>query len=290
MSKIIQRKAKITFNKSLVSNYYKLSLKIHELSRLAAPGQFVTLRTKGANGVLLRRPFSIHGLVYDSESRVGRQKKIFKPAGIEILYAVLGKGTEALSRKKPGELIDVLGPLGNGFNYQLPITNCQLPILIGGGMGVAPLLFLAQKFRQCYSLSVKPLSPVGGCHPLVLIGANTRQDILCQKEFENLGCDVRISTDNGSAGFKGNVIDLLKRVLGAGQGKEHAVIYACGPKPMLKAIARVSRQFSVSAQVSLDAYMACGLGVCLGCVVKTSEGNKRVCRDGPVFIAKKVKF
>jgi len=137
-------------------------------------------------------------------------------------------------------------------------------------MGVAPLVYLAEK------ISVD--SPPG----IVLIGGKTKKQILCKKEFEKLGYDVQISTDDGSLGFKGYVTDLLKRELST-IGYGLSTIYACGPKPMLKEVGRITDEKNISAQLSLEEHMACGIGACLGCVVKTTGGYKRVCKDGPVF-------
>jgi dihydroorotate dehydrogenase electron transfer subunit len=149
-------------------------------------------------------------------------------------------------------------------------------------MGVAPLIFLAEKLTERKTQNSKHKT-------LVLIGAKTKKQILCEKEFKELGCDVKIATDDGSMGFQGKVTALLKKVL---PGTRYLVpgttIYACGPKPMLKEISRFSQRYDIPAQLSLDEHMACGIGVCLGCVVKTKAGFQRVCKDGPVFKAEEI--
>ena len=305
-------------------------LRIPEVARSAKPGQFLTLRISKHYPPFLRRPFSIY--------------RIVKPDLVQILYDVVGKGTQLLSQKKTGEYIDALGPLGNGFDLSLPcrLASRRSPlgarlsakpreaegsrgkpseaegsrgragattegsaILVGGGVGIAPLFFLAEK-----------LIISGQDKITVLIGARTKKEIISKKEFQALGCDVRISTDDGSLGFKGRVTDLLKCQLSAipalparlaalasrrsplgeaegsrgkpraGRSYQLSAIYACGPKPMLKQIVATCKRRNIRAQVSLDEYMACGLGVCLGCVVKTKQGLKRVCHDGPVFEAR----
>ncbi len=264
MPEIIQKKAKIVSNVRVAKGYYKLVLKIPEIARVVVPGQFVSLRICGEHQPLLRRPFSIHHVENNS-----------RPSMIEILYAVVGEGTKILSRKAQSEHVDILGPLGNGFTVPLSKGSNQT-ILVGGGMGVAPLLFLAEKIIGFDSQA-----------PLVLIGAKTKAEALAQKKFESLDCDVKISTDDGTAGFKGRVTDLLKqhtKKLSSGD-LGRLTIYACGPKLMLRELCNISRQCRIPTEVSLDEYMACGLGVCLGCVVETSHGQKRVCRDGPVFSA-----
>ena len=251
--KMVQIKTRILHKKAIQEKYFRLIINAPQIVNSAKPGQFVGIRLTDASEPLLRRPFSIHRV---------------RGKNIELLYEVVGLGSEILSQKKPGEYLDIIGPLGNGFSYQLSAISYQPPILVAGGMGVAPLLFLAEK--------------LGHANMLVLIGAKTKKQILCEKEFKELGCDVRISTDDGSKGFKGKAADLLKHLLSA-KSREPSTIYACGPKPMLKEIAVISRDYNIPAQISLEEHMACGIGACLGCAVNTKEGYKRVCQEGPVF-------
>ena len=195
---------------------------------------------------------------------------------IEILYEVVGPGTEILAKKKPGEHLDVIGPLGSGFDYQLPrYPVTQWPVLVAGGMGVAPLVFLAQKFS---TISSK-------LETLALVGGRTREKVLCLNEFRKTGCAVKVSTDDGSSGTKGRVTNLLENALRKIDDPECVMVYACGPKPMLKGVATIVKKFGIPAQLSLESHMACGIGACLGCVVDTIEGYKRVCKEGPVFSA-----
>jgi len=230
-----------------------MSLLSSHIAAEALPGQFVEVQVSESGSPLLRRPFGVHAV---------NQKK----HAVDILYEVRGKGTQALSEKKPGDICDILGPLGNGFS----IRTKHYPIFVAGGMGVAPLVYLAEKISVASSPGI------------VLIGGKTRKQILCKKEFEKLGYDVLISTDDGSLGFKGYVTDLLKRELST-LGYGPLTIYACGPKPMLKEVSRIALEKNIPAQLSLEEHMACGIGACLGCVVKTPGGYKRVCKDGPVF-------
>jgi dihydroorotate dehydrogenase electron transfer subunit len=257
MSKIIQKKAKILFNVHLKSDYYKLTLNATDIAQVAQPGQFVMLRISDDYQPLLRRPFSIHSVNSQWHKRC-----------IEILYEVIGEGTKILSGRRVGGYLDILGPLGNGFS----ILNTQYSILVGGGMGVAPLLFLAERIKTKHSKSkIK-----------VLIGAKTKRKLLCKKEFADSTLNVKISTNDGSSGFRGKITDLLKQELSSIKYRESS-IYACGPKAMLREISLISKQYNIPAQISLDEYMACGLGVCLGCMIKTQEGYKRICKEGPVF-------
>ena len=279
MPKIVQKKARIIKNINLTGNYYRVSLYIPEIARVACPGQFVMLRVSNSYQPLLRRPFSIHrvngrGHVAGSKSQMkapGMARKI-RPETcdqIEILYEVVGKGTNILAQRKPGESLDVLGPLGHGFS--MPDTPCSL--LVGGGMGIAPLLFLAQQIK-----TQQPQSSIQ-----VLIGAKTKNQVLSEKEFASFGCGAKISTDDGSDGFRGKVTELLKNILCNTKYAADNKLYACGPKPMLKQIGKLAAQYNVPSEVSLDEYMACGLGICLGCMINTREGYKSVCKQGPVF-------
>ena len=251
------QKIKIIKNYKIKENYFKIVLSNPYLAKNSQPGQFLNIKID--EDIFLRRPFSIHRV---------------KGNNLEILYEVVGKGTETLSKKKKGEYLDVIGPLGNGFNYQLPITNYQLPILVAGGIGVAPLAFLAQKLKEIPNSKSQI--------PIVLIGAKNKNKILGEEEFKRWGFEVKIATDDGSRGFKGNVSDLLKHILST-MNYELSTIYACGPYPMLKEIAKIAKDYKIQAEVSLERHFACGIGICLGCVIETKQGQKRVCKDGPVF-------
>ncbi len=280
---MLQTSAKVVYNKRVKENYFKIILDAGQIARQALPGQFLNIKITDAVEPFLRRPFSIHRV---------------RVSGIEILYEAVGKGTEILSQKKPGEYLDVIAPLGNGFT--LPTTYYSLPaILVAGGMGVAPLIFLAEKLAEIkYQKS--------NIKNLVLIGAKTKKEILCEADFMKLGCEVKISTDDGSRGFRGKITDLFKTLLPTYYSLS-TVIYACGPKPMLKEIANISSRYKIPAQVSLEEHMACGIGVCLGCVIKVKTQNsrqrrgsskaaklktqfeyQRVCREGPVFGANQI--
>ena len=250
--KIAQIKVKIISNKNLIGNYWHLEFISEAIARYACPGQFVSIKVNDKLEPLLRRPISIHGL---------------EGSKIKLVYEVLGQGSQILSTRKIGELLDIIGPLGNGFNYKKQIKLAQTKnILIAGGMGVAPLVFLAQELKLS--------------KPLVLIGARTKNDILCVKEFKKLNSQVKLATDDGSIGFKGQVTDLLKVVLGQ---INSTTLFSCGPRPMLKAVSEIARENKINAQLSLEEHMACGIGACLGCVVSTKAGYKRVCQDGPIF-------
>ena len=250
-------KAKVLSNEKTGHVYYKMTLDAPYIARFAKPGQFVEIKCGDSFEPLLRRPFSIH--------RANRK--------IEILYEVVGKGTEILAGKKEGEYLDVLGPLGSGFI--LPGASNLKPraIIISGGIGAAPLVFLAEE------LTKKKIKTI------ILIGAKTKKLILCEKDFKKFTSEVYVSTDDGTYGCKGFVSKLFHNILKTTESNFETVVYVCGPHGMLKCIAQICEERNFECQVSLEENMACGIGACLGCVVKTKTGNKLACKDGPVFNA-----
>jgi len=250
--------ARIISNKNFSGNYWHLELESTEISRRSIAGQFINIKVNDSQAPLLRRPLSIHS-VHSSR--------------IRLIYEAIGPGTQGLTKRKPGEFLDIIGPLGNGFNFSKTSSKSSLNILVAGGMGVAPLVFLAQRLKLSKSL--------------VLIGAKSKNCLLCIKEFQSLGCRVEVATDDGSSGFKGKVTDLLKKTLST---IDHRLltIYACGPKPMLKVLSLIAAENQIQAQLSLEEHMACGIGACLGCAVQTKHGFKRVCHDGPVFLSEEL--
>ena len=212
------------------------------------PGQFVNIRVEGSD-IFLRRPISI--CYYDSLSHE-----------LWLIVKGVGKGSERLVDSKRGDLLKILLPLGNSFH--LPQSLYKRVLLIGGGVGVAPLYFLARWFETL------------GMRPSMLMGARSEQDLLFIDEFKNIG-DVYISTDDGSRGEKGLVT--MNSIL----EKEWDGFYVCGPGPMMKAVGKIAKDRGIDCQVSLENHMACGLGACLCCVEDTREGNKCVCTEGPIF-------
>jgi dihydroorotate dehydrogenase electron transfer subunit len=242
---------------------------------------------------LLRRPMSFHRIIPPHPP--------FKKGGrgeFEILYQITGKGTEIMSNLKEGDKIDILGPLGRGFWFPEGIEKA---IIIAGGIGVAPMVALAEEI-------FKIQNPKSKISISVFIGGKTKDDILCKGDFEKIGANVHIATEDGSMGKKETCVDLLREFVINHQSsivnRQSSIIFACGPNGMLKAIADISINKNISCQVSLDKNMACGTGACLGCVVKVkgqgvmgqppesplTKGDrgscyKCVCKDGPVFDA-----
>ncbi len=218
------------------------------------PGQFVELRVDGSPSTFLRRPISINDVDYARNE-------------LHLLIHVVGNGTAALSRLKAGDSVNCVFPLGNGFT--LPASGERI-LLVGGGVGTAPLVYLGRKAKEL------------GATPVFLLGAKTKADLLQLELFEELG-EVNITTEDGSFGERGFVTN--HSVLGK---ERFARIQVCGPKPMMKAVASYAAHVGVDCEVSLENMMACGLGACLCCVEKTIEGNLCVCKEGPVFNIKKL--
>lgn len=254
-----EQQVKIKANTRQAQHCYKLVLEAPVIAKAAKPGNFLMVKVSAGTYPLLRRPLSIHGVCA-------------APGTVELLYEVVGPGTAILSEKKAGERVSVVGPLGNAFSFNAKMKNAHV-VLAAGGMGVAPLMFLAQRLHADKVTA--------------LIGARTSAHILCASDFRKLGCDVRIATDDGSAGFHGRVTGLLEKIL-ALKTQAAPVIYGCGPKPMLKAMSGLCGSYGAAAQISLESHMACGIGACLGCVIKTRQGFQRVCKEGPVFMADEV--
>ena len=228
----------ITENVPVTKTVYRMRVEGADLEQ-QKPGGFVNIRL---DGLFLRRPIS----VYDSE-----------PGSLTILYKTVGKGTEQMSGMKPGETLDVLTGLGNG--YDLSKAGDE-PLLLGGGVGVPPLYLLAKQLRAA------------GKTVRAVLGFNTAEEIFGEEAFRALGCDVTVATADGSYGTKGFVTDALP--------EEYSYFYTCGPEPMLRAVYRATK---TAGQFSFEERMGCGFGACMGCSCKTITGYKRICREGPVL-------
>lgn len=246
MKKVIVN-AIILENKEISKDIFSMIIKSKELSSTAKPGQFVKLYPNN-NKNLLPRPISICEIDKEKET-------------LRLVYQVLGEGTLLFSNMTEGEEIRVLGNCGNGYTLNENGTH----ILVGGGIGIPPLLETCKQLKGT---------------KVVVLGFRTGEFL--KEDFEKLGAKVYVATDDGSVGFKGNVIDLMKFENITGD-----YIYSCGPKVMLEALTQYAKEKNISAQVSMEERMACGIGACVGCVVKILENGKptykKVCKDGPVF-------
>lgn len=243
---------KVTENLRLHTNYCLLKLTIEEDLPDMLPGQFVNILVEGSAKTFLRRPISIH--------YVDRKKN-----ELWLLIQLIGDGTRQLAKSRPGDYMNIMLPLGNSFSMP-EINGSQQPVLlIGGGVGIAPMLYLGTKLKET------------GIEPNFLLGVRSAEDLVQLDEFGKTGT-VYIATEDGSMGEQGYVTDhsVLREI-------RFNKIYTCGPKPMMVAIARYATAQAIDCEVSLENTMACGIGVCLCCVEKTDQGNVCVCTEGPVF-------
>jgi len=248
-------KGVVLSNQQVGEHLWEIELIAPRVARDCQAGQFVHLKIDESNSPLLRRPLSI----YDVNKNTGK---------IILLYKIVGVGTQLISSKRAGESIDIMGPLGKGFTINPSFKNV---LLAGGGVGIAPLLYLG---RVLTSL---------GIQATVAHGAASENQLVAGERFKQLGIEYLPATMDGSAGFHGLVTDLIIEKLNPGSID---FIYCCGPEPMMAAVADYAHKHGIPGQVSLEEYMACGVGACLGCARKLKNKDERyvkVCQDGPVF-------
>lgn len=242
-------------------NYYLLSLESPLIASQAQPGQFVMVRVTSHPYPLLRRPFSIHSV----------DEKNF-----EIFFMITGTGTDLLSQKKVDDALDIIGPLGKGFHVGDSLRGKNV-IAAGGGRGIAPLYFLAHELRS------------GEASVKIFYGGKSLEDLPLKAKFEADGFELSCSTDDGSFGFKGFVSDFLQGEL---EKLPPAIIYACGPEPMMEKIARIAKSKNIPAEFSLESIMGCGFGACWGCVKRIKKNKKedwvKICEEGPVFTGEEI--
>lgn len=249
----------------LKEDIFKFSVEAKEITAQGVAGQFIEIRVSEGIEPFLRRPISIHNI--DKEKGI-----------LEFIFQVKGKGTTLLSKKKEGDLIDIIGPLGYGtFKY----NSYKNLAIIGGGIGVFPLYELAKCART------------EGKQVYTYLGFRNKELVVLENEFKKVSNNLIITTDDGSYSEKGFAIDFIKKDI---EEEKIDSIYACGPLPMLRAVQKLAIEKGLPCQISLEERMACGLGVCLGCAVKTSKSTKEepqywhVCKAGPVFQAKDVEI
>lgn len=260
---MFQENVAVLWNERVGRDCFRIGLGCHAGYARARAGQFVMVGLCRGHAPLLRRPFSIHRLVYGQDS----------VKGIELLYKVVGSGTRILSECRENDRVDLLGPLGRGF--QIPAA-CRRVFLAAGGIGVAPMVFLAE------SLVGRGVDPAGST---VFIGGRSGEEILCADMFRRLRFEVVLTTDDGTLGEQCLVTQPLEMAAG---GTPPEMIYACGPMAMLGCVAGIAEALKLPCQVSIESVMACGMGACLGCAVKAASSDAayyHVCRDGPVFEA-----
>ncbi len=244
---------KILINEHVGKDIWRMELKAPGIARKARPGQFVNVRLSEHTDPLLRRPISLHGI--DADNGI-----------ICFLYLVVGKGTKIMSKLENGDSLDLLGPLGNGFSIVFPGRH---GVLIGGGIGSAPLYPLLEALKA----QKKDVT--------LIYGAKDQDSIVCLDLYKENQVEIIITTEDGSAGEKGFVTAPFEALLKNG-GVDF--VYACGPSAMLHAVEELTLQYGVDGEISTEANMGCGLGVCLSCSTPGKDGkNRKICTDGPVF-------
>ncbi len=235
---------KITSNEKIARDIFKMTL-AGDTSAITAPGQFVNIKL---DGLFLRRPISVCDCVGDN---------------LTLIYKVVGRGTEQMSRMKSGDELDLLTGLGNGYNTE---ASGGSPLLVGGGVGVPPMYMLCKELIS------------EGKNVTVVLGFNSKDDVFYEDEFRALGADVHIATADGTYGIKGFVTDVIKDM-------QYTFFYTCGPEPMFRAMHKIMK---TPGQYSFEERMGCGFGACMGCSCKTLTGNKRICKEGPVMESEEI--
>ncbi len=257
MMKRVQQRVRVVDQKKVCPQFFRLRLDAGALAAKVLPGQFIHIRVNEGLEPFFRRPFSVH--------RADRY--------LEILYEVVGKGTAMLSQKKKNDVLDILGPLGNSFS--LPPAGIKQAVMIAGGIGVAPFMILSDVLKK------EKISMT------LLYGGRTRGHVFAMSEFKRNGCRVHVATDDGSVGVKGRVPELFGRIE---FDPARTFLYTCGPRPMMAAVQEFAVRRGLAGQVSCEERMACGLGACRGCVVRTRSGYQTACYDGPIFDLAEVIF
>lgn len=250
--------ATVISNEQIAKNIYDMYLSCPQTAAQTLAGQFLNIKCGDSYNAFLRRPISVCNVQDDI---------------VRIIYEAKGEGTRLLAKYKKGDMVDVLTPLGNGFIIEGAAKN---PVIIGGGIGAPPLLMVAKQLES----------------PAVFLGFRNKELAILEQDFINAGATVSIATDDGSYGHHGFVTELAKRYI---KDNGSDIIYACGPKPMLKAVQRLSKEMGVPCYLSMEERMGCGIGACLVCTCKTkAEGDgwkySHVCKDGPVFNGDEVIF
>jgi dihydroorotate dehydrogenase electron transfer subunit len=254
---MLNEKCEILVHDELSAGYRLLVVNAPEMAPQLVPGQFVHVKVPALEKSALRRPFS----VFNAED-----------GKVYILYKTVGRGTAALNVAKVGETLEIIGPLGHGF----PVKCDGAALLVGGGYGVAPLYFLAKRL----------ISSGWKGRLAVFVGGRTKTDLLAVEEFRSLGVELHLATNDGSEGVKGLVTDPLDdEIIKIREAGGKFELFACGPDPMLKAVALRATGTKSKGWISMDRHMICGVGACYACIQKTVRGNSRCCIEGPVFAA-----
>ena len=300
----VQRTVEIVENVRLAKDTYRLRFRAPEIARRILPGQFVMLRIADVNDPLIGRPLALYDTALGDSGQ---------PEFVDVVYLVKGKLTSRLWQLQGGQKLEVWGPLGNGFGglesgvgsqatgRHSPLTAHHSPrpapvptehlIMVAGGIGFTPFLAQAREALHKKTYGDPPREAPRALHITYCYGARTSDYFAGLDDFENLGVNIRLATDDGSRGHHGFVTDLLKQALAEHHGRPHVV--CCGPEPMMEAVANITHEARVPCEVSLETPMACGIGICFTCVAKVRQPDggwdwKRTCVEGPVFDAERI--
>jgi dihydroorotate dehydrogenase electron transfer subunit len=276
--KALFRAVLVESNEPIARDTFRLRILCPELAARIVPGQFVMLRLAGWDDPLLGRPLALYDTVVDQREA---------PRGLDLVYLVVGKMTARLAQYRPGQKLEIWGPLGNGF----PARRTEHLVLVAGGIGQTPFLALAREYlglRRYAGRAGASAQRVTLCY-----GVRSRDLLAGVADFQTLGIDVRLSTDDGTAGRAGLVTEVLSEVLA--ESSLPCSVLCCGPEPMMKAVAAIAAARNIPCLVSLESPMACGLGICFSCVVRVRQPDggwdyRRTCVEGPVFDANDIEF
>ena len=289
---MIQLNSSITSNEQLNEKCWQMTLEAPQIASEIKPGQFVNVKIGKTFDPLFRRPFSVFRRVKAGNSY----------SGIEIVYEVVGIGTRLMTELEPGDTLDIIGPLGHGFEWQ---RDKKVHVLLTSGIGAPPLFMLGEEISQAVAEY--------GLELITLLDAKIEKFLILEKEFRTLNGKVMVSIHDGTYGYHGYVTEMLKEAIDTGEiSRRDCMIYACGPELMLKALVPICKQYDIPAQVSIERHMGCGIGTCLSCVCKVDKnsvlkyrdlksshiqfgleedfGYALVCKDGPVFNIDEVIF
>ncbi len=271
---------RIDHNLSTARDTYRLRLQCPEIASRILPGQFIMLRLPESNDPLLGRPLALFDTVLSDDGA---------PVGLEIVYLTVGRMTRRLAALSAESPLEIWGPLGNGF----PPTAAAHLVMVAGGIGQTPFLALAEEFLGLRTFGDPPRQVPRADKVTLCYGVRTADYLSCVEDFRRLGVDVHLSTEDGSAGHRGLVTELMEPAIA--RSALPCRIVACGPEPMLEATARIARRLGAPCQVSLETPMACGVGICFSCVAKVRDASgrwdyRRTCVEGPVFDAERVEF
>jgi dihydroorotate dehydrogenase electron transfer subunit len=287
---MLQMKSDLILNEQLTEDCWRMVLEASQIASEIKPGQFIMLKITETIDPLFRRPFSVFRRVMLDQNSLG----------IEVVYKVVGRGTQYMTHLKQGDGLDIIGPLGHGFEWH---RDRKTHILVGGGTGSASLFMLGEEISKA--------AKEDGLELFIFLGAETEKSLILEREFKKLNGKVVVSTDDGTYGYHGLVTEVLKDAINEGKIPSDCAIYASGPEPMLKALAPICQQYRIPAQISMERHMMCGIGGCFVCVCKVDKnqvlkyrdlksshiqfspeqwGYALVCKDGPVFYIDEVIF